>query len=222
VGYRAFDAREQDVAYPFGFGLSYTTFGYGAAVASIVDGDIEVRVPVTNTGDRDGREVVQVYASLPASRVRRAPQELKGFATAEAAVGATVEAVVRIPRADLAYWDTRLGRWVVEGGEYVLTVGASSRDPRTTVTVAVDGDDTRVPLGADSTLGEWLTDPKGGEVLGQAFAAAMASGGEMTAMIADAEVSVFLASLPLRRLASFPGSPLTLELIEELTAAANS
>jgi beta-glucosidase len=222
VGYRAFDAREQDVAYPFGFGLSYTTFGYGEAVASIVDGAVEVRVSVTNTGDRDGREVVQVYAGLPTSGVRRAPRELKGFAVVEIAAGATAEAMVRIPREELAYWDARLGRWAVEGGDYVLTVGSSSRDPRTTVTVSVAGDDTRVPLSGDSTLGEWLTDPKGGEVLGQAFAAAMAAGGEMTAMIADAEVSVFLASLPLRRLASFPGSPLTPELIDEMAVAANS
>jgi beta-glucosidase len=66
VGYRGFDAREQEVAYPFGFGLSYTTFGYGQATATVTERGIEVRVPVTNTGDRDGREVVQVYVSLPA------------------------------------------------------------------------------------------------------------------------------------------------------------
>ena len=67
VGYRGFDAREQEVAYPFGFGLSYTTFGYGQATATASAAGIEVRVPVTNTGDRDGREVVQVYVSLPGS-----------------------------------------------------------------------------------------------------------------------------------------------------------
>jgi beta-glucosidase len=222
AGYRGFDARSQEVAYPFGFGLSYTTFSYGSAIASIVDGGIEVRVPVTNTGSRDGREVVQVYASLAASKVRRAPKELKGFASAAIAVGETVEVVVSIARDDLAYWDPWLRRWAVEGGEYGLSVGASSRDIRCTVSVSVDGDDTRTPLTADSTLGEWMTDPQGAEVLGAAFAAAIAEGGgEMASMATDPEVFTFLGSLPLRRLAAFPGSPFTADAVEKMVDAAN-
>jgi beta-glucosidase len=222
VGYRGFDAREQDVAYPFGHGLSYTTFTYGTATASAVDGGVEVRVPVTNSGTRDGHEVVQVYASLPASRVRRAPRNLAGFATVAIGAGQTIEVAVRIDRDDLAYWDQQLGRWAVEGGEYHLAVGASSRDLRTTVTVAVDGDDTRVPLSADSTFGEWLADPKGGEVLGQAMAAMASGDSGNAAMMADPDMLMFLASVPLRRLASFPGSPITEEAITVLVAAANS
>jgi beta-glucosidase len=222
AGYRGFDAREQEVAYPFGFGLSYTIFEYGTAAASITDGAVEVRVPVTNTGPRDGREVVQVYAGLATSKVRRALRELKGFASVAIGAGATVEVVVRIARDDLAYWDPWLRKWLVEGGDYVLSVGASSRDIRTTATVTVDGDDTRTPLTADSTLGEWMADPKGAEVLGQAFASMIAEGGsEMAAMAADPEVFVFLGSLPLRRLAAFPGSPFTAEAVEKMTEAAN-
>ncbi|SEF59225.1 beta-glucosidase [Thermomonospora echinospora] len=223
VGYRGFDAREQEVAYPFGFGLSYTTFAYGAASASVVDGDVEVRVPVTNTGDRDGREVVQVYAGLPGSRVRRAPRELKGFANVAIPAGETVEVVVRVARADLAYWDTRLHRWVVEGGDYVLAVGASSRDLRTTVTVRVDGDDVHVPLTADSTLGEWMNDPKGAELLRQAFAAAAAGPqGALARTFTDPAVFAFVGSLPLNRLSAFPGTSFSAEMIEKLVAAAGS
>jgi beta-glucosidase len=220
VGYRGFDAREQEVAYPFGFGLSYTTFSYGAATASTVEDGIEVRVPVTNTGDRDGREVVQVYASLPVSRVRRAPRELKGFTNAAIAAGQMVEVVVHIARSDLAYWDPQLHRWAVEAGDYVLTVGASSRDLRASVTVVLDGDDTRVPLTGDSTLGEWLNDPKGAEVIAQAFAEAMAGGGGggMAAMAADPDILLFLSNVPLRRLAAYPGSPVTPEQIDALVA----
>jgi beta-glucosidase len=223
VGYRGFDAREQEVAYPFGFGLSYTTFGYGDPTVSVVDGDVEVRLPVTNTGSRDGREVVQIYASLPGSSLRRVPRELKGFTIVDVAAGQTAEAVVRIPREDLAYWDPRLSRWAVEGGDYLLAIGASSRDIRTTVTIGVEGDNLRAPLTPDSTLAEWLTDPKGGELLGQLFAAAMAEGdGEMAGLAADPEVFAFLGSLPLRRLAAFPGSPITADAVEKLTEAANS
>ncbi len=145
VGYRGFDAREQEVAYPFGFGLSYTTFEYGQASAVATIDGIELRVPVTNAGGRDGREVVQVYVSLPGSAVRRAPRELKAFANVAIAAGETVEVVLSIDRTDLAYWETRLGRWVVEGGDYHCAVGASSRDLRTTAVVTVPGDDARDP-----------------------------------------------------------------------------
>jgi beta-glucosidase len=183
-----------------------------------------VRVPVTNTGGRDGREVVQVYAGLPTSRVRRAPRELKGFANVAIAAGGTVEVVVRIPREDLAYWDPWLGRWAVEGGEYVLAVGASSRDVRTTVTVHVDGDDTRRPLTAESTLGEWLEDPKGVEVLMGAWAAATAGGDDdkRASALADPQIFTFLASLPLKRLTAFAGDQFDADAIDQLVAEANA
>ena len=222
VGYRGFDAREQEVAYPFGFGLSYTTFAYGQATATATDQGIEVRVAVTNTGERDGREVVQVYVSLPGSAVKRAQRELKAFASVPVTAGATADVVLTIGRDDLAYWDTRLNRWVVEGGEYHCAVGASSRDLRTTATAEVQGDDARLPLTADSTLGEWLADPRGAQAVGQAFAGG--TGGEsvpMAAFLADPTMLMFLKSIPLGRLTAFPGSPLTAETVAKLVAAAN-
>jgi len=223
VGYRGFDAREQPVAYPFGFGLSYTTFEYGQPAATATDAGIEVRVAVTNAGQRDGREVVQVYVSLPGSAVRRAPRELKAFASVPVAAGQTADVTLVIERDDLAYWDTRLGRWVVEGGEYHCAVGASSRDLRGTAVVEVKGDDARVPLSTDSTLGEWLADPRGAQVLGQAFAGAAGDAdGPMAAAFADPTMLLFLSAIPLGRMAAFPGSPLTPQLIAELVTAANA
>jgi beta-glucosidase len=229
AGYRGFDARAQDVAYAFGFGLSYTTFSYDQAEASTVDGGIEVRVAVTNTGSRDGREVVQVYASLPGSNVRRAPRELKGFANVEIAAGAAEQVVITIPRADLAYWDPWLDKWAVEGGEYVLAVGASSRDVRTSVTLLLEGDDTRRPLTAEATLGEWLEDPKGAEVLMAAWAAMGTGSGDggdgeadnRAAALADPQIFTFLASMPLNRLTMFAGDDFDAAAIERLVTAAN-
>jgi beta-glucosidase len=224
VGYRGFDAREQEVAYPFGFGLSYTTFEYGPATAVSTEAGIEVRVSVSNTGERDGREVVQVYLSLPSSKVQRAPRELKAFASVPVPAGQTADVVLTIDRDDLAYWDTRLGRWVVEGGEYHCAVGASSRDLRGTATVDVDGDDVRVPLTADSSVAEWLADPRGAELLGQAFAAAAAEGdggGGLARLSADPAFLLFLGSLPLGRIAAFPSSPFTPEVVAKLVATAN-
>jgi beta-glucosidase len=222
VGYRGFDARGQEVAYPFGFGLSYTTFGYGAAHASATTAGVEVRVPVTNTGGRDGREVVQVYVSLPGSAVRRAPRELRAFASVAIDAGETREVRLTVEREDLAYWDTRLGRWIVEGGEYLIEVGSSSRDVRASVTVHVAGDPARVPLTSESSVGEWMADPRGAEVLGAAFAAAAGeSEGLMASMTANPEMLMMLGSLPLSRMAAFPGSPLNAGELEKLIEAAN-
>ncbi|HEX4090906.1 MAG TPA: glycoside hydrolase family 3 C-terminal domain-containing protein, partial [Trebonia sp.] len=222
VGYRGFDAREQEVAYPFGFGLSYTTFEYGQASASVTLDGIEVRVPVTNSGGRDGREVVQVYVSLPGSAVRRAPRELKAFANVAIAAGQTAEVVLSIDRSDLAYWETRLGRWVIEGGEYVCAVGASSRDLRATAVVKVPGDDARIPLTPDSTVAEWLADPRGARLLAEAFAAGAGDGGPgpIAAMMADPSLMEFIGSFPLGRMAAF-GSGLPPEALQQLIAAAN-
>ncbi|WP_436521584.1 glycoside hydrolase family 3 C-terminal domain-containing protein [Actinoplanes sp. HUAS TT8] len=219
VGYRGFDAREQAVSYPFGFGLSYTTFSYGTASG---DG-LEIRVPVTNTGSVDGREVVQVYVSLPGSSVRRAPRELKAFANVAIPAGATTEVVLTVDRADLAYWDVRLGRWIVEDGDYVFEIGASSRDIRATVTRHVDGDAVRVPLTADSSVGEWFADPRGAELLGSLFAEAAAGAGDstMAAMASDPGMLLMLNSLPLSRMAMFPGSPFSAEALTGLIKAAN-
>jgi beta-glucosidase len=220
VGYRGFDAREQDVAYPFGFGLSYTTFEYGAATAVATAAGLEVRVPVTNTGGRDGREVVQVYVSLPGSRVVRAARELKAFASVPVKAGETADVTLLVERDDLAYWDTRLHRWVVEGGAYRCAVGASSRDLRAAAVVEVAGDDARVPLTADSTVGEWLADPRGAQLLSQVFAGPVATG-PMSAFFSDPTLLMFLSSFPLARLTQFPGSPLTAEDIAKLVDAAN-
>ncbi|MFI1987824.1 glycoside hydrolase family 3 C-terminal domain-containing protein [Actinoplanes sp. NPDC020271] len=219
VGYRGFDARQTPVAYPFGFGLSYTTFSYGAVSGA----GLEIRVPVTNTGAVDGREVVQVYVSLPGSTVQRAPRELKAFANVPIAAGATVEVVLRVEREDLAYWDTRLQRWIVEDGEYVFEVGASSRDLRASVTRHVDGDEARVPLTADSSVGEWFADPRGASLLGELFAAAAAGAGDstMAAMASDPGMLLMLNSLPLSRMAMFPGSPFTADALTNLIKAAN-
>jgi beta-glucosidase len=210
------------VAYPFGFGLSYTTFSYGQATATASPDGIEVRVPVTNAGDRDGREVVQVYAGLPGSRVSRAKRELKAFASVPITAGETVEVVLTIDRDDLAYWDTMLNRWVVEGGQYQCAVGASSRDLRGTVAVEVPGDDARVPLTADSTLGEWLADPRGAQAIGQAFGALPGDdSGPMAAFFADPTMMLFLSGTPLARMTAFPGSPLTAEGVAKLVADVN-
>ncbi|UGQ57143.1 glycoside hydrolase family 3 C-terminal domain-containing protein [Rhodococcus pyridinivorans] len=199
VGYRSYDARRLDVSFPFGHGLSYTTFEYSdAAVES--DGDLTVHVTVTNTGGRAGAEVVQVYAGAPGSSVARAPRELKGFTKVRLDSGESQRVAVSIRRDDLAYWDTRVDSWVVEGGTYSIDIGASSRDIRQTLTVDMTGDAVRIPLTMESSLGELFQNPAAAEIILQAFGSL---GGEVGV---DESVLKMAASMPLGRLAGFaPG-----------------
>ena len=219
VGYRWYDARDLEVSYPFGHGLSYTTFGYSDAAVSSDASGLTVRVTVTNTGDRAGADVVQVYTSLPGSAVVRAPRELKGFAKVALEAGESREVVVHVRREDLAYWDTRVDRWLVEGGSYTVEVGASSRDIRATVQVDVEGDAVRVPLTLKSSIGELMAHP----VASQFIMQAMAADDTLTAgLMADPGMFKMMESFPIGRLASFPGMPVGREQVEQLLAAANA
>ncbi|WP_285116754.1 glycoside hydrolase family 3 C-terminal domain-containing protein [Leifsonia sp. fls2-241-R2A-40a] len=224
VGYRWYDARKLEVAYPFGHGLSYTTFGYGdATVSEGAGGDLDVRVTITNAGERTGREIVQVYTSLPESRVQRAPRELKGFVSVELAAGESREVVIPVRRDDLAYWDVRAERWIVEGGEYVVEVAASSRDVRATATVAVSGDEVRLPLTRESSLGEVMAHPVAGPLV-QSALAGMAQMLEGASAIMPEGVSMdrMMASFPIGRIGMMAGGQVTPEMIDGLLAAANA
>jgi beta-glucosidase len=133
IGYRAYDRDEREPLYPFGHGLGYTTWEYVDIEASgdVAAGeDVTVRVRMRNTGTRWGREVVQVYASLPDSAVQRPPRWLAGFASVEADPGQQVTAEATVPARSLAYWDVESHRWAVEPGTYLLSAGRSSRDLR--------------------------------------------------------------------------------------------
>ncbi|MDZ8275020.1 glycoside hydrolase family 3 C-terminal domain-containing protein [Microbacterium aquimaris] len=219
VGYRWYDAKKLEVAYPFGHGLSYTTFSYGTATASVTEsGDIRVGVPITNTGDRDGREVVQVYTSLPGSAVQRAPRELKAFASIAVAAGETVTAELTVRREDLAYWDIRVDEWIVESGAYTVEVAASSRDIRSTVTVDVAGDPLALPLSMNSSVGEVMAHPVAGPIVQQALAGLLGDGAGI--MASDEGMQKMMASFPIGRLAGFPGLPVTYEQVEELIGSA--
>jgi len=223
VGYRWYDARDMAVTYPFGHGLSYTSFAYGAVSAEVTaSGDIAVTVPVTNTGSRDGREVVQVYVAPVASAVERAPRELKAFASVEIAAGATVDVVLTVRREDLAYWDIRVDRFVVEGGAYRVEAAASSRDLRGSATVDVAGDAVLVPLTPESTLAAVFAHPVAGPMVAGAFAALQEQfGGEGDGIMSGEAMEKMMGSFPIGRLPAF-GWGLDRDGVDQLLAAANA
>ncbi|WP_029151198.1 glycoside hydrolase family 3 C-terminal domain-containing protein [Microbacterium indicum] len=199
VGYRWYDARAIDVRFPFGFGLSYTTFEIGAPTAvADADGGIAVTVSVTNTGDVAGREVVQAYVSVPESSVVRVPRELKAFASVELQPGESREVVLSIRRRDLAYWEVRTGAWVVEDGAYRVEVGSSSRDLVGAADVAVAGDELVLPVTRDSVVSEVLAHPVVGDLAREALG--KTAFGELFSVD---EPNPMGDSLPLGRLVSF-------------------
>jgi beta-glucosidase len=127
--------------YPFGYGLSYTTFAYSNLRTSVShlarDGQVTVSVNVRNTGKRDGQEVVQLYVAHVGSRVERPIKELKGFERVALKAGETKTVQIPLRAKDLAYWDTQKKTWVVEDDKVSLMVGASSADVKLQQTIGV-------------------------------------------------------------------------------------
>ena len=136
VGYRYFDSFEVPVSYPFGFGLSYTTFEYSDAKIAQKNDIYDVTVTVKNTGSQEGKEVVELYISAPDNKAANKPaKELKAFAkTKLLKPGESQTLTLSITAADLASFDEAASAWVVAEGEYQFLVGASSQDIKATLT----------------------------------------------------------------------------------------
>lgn len=134
VGYRWYDARGLAPRFPFGHGLSYARFEYGALrvarEATPAGEDVEAEIEVTNAGARAGVEVVQLYLEAPPGRLRRPPRTLAGFAKLRLAPGERGVARFRIPPRAFSVWDAATGGWRVEPGDHALVAGRSSRDLR--------------------------------------------------------------------------------------------
>lgn len=125
-GYRKLDRDGHIPAYPFGYGISYTQYAYGTPYAALNDGEVTVEVAVRNTGNRDGNEIVQVYVSVPKSKVCRHIKELKGFSRVYIKAGEEKQVNIKIPLEELKYYDEKCNDWILEETEYVFLVGPSS------------------------------------------------------------------------------------------------
>lgn len=211
IGYRGLDATGVEVSYPFGHGLTYTTFAYSNLSVDLVEvsgqtgqDDVVGRVAltVTNTGERAGVAVPQLYVGRPSSSVARAPRELRGFARVELAAGTSQRVELELTRRDLSHWDTALHAWVVEPGAVEICVGASSRDLPLTTTVELAAPAVPRPLHRYSTLGEWLDHP-------EAWAALRKRLGDFGTLVEadspDRGMLAFLRALPLVKLPMMGG-----------------
>jgi len=165
VGYRWYDKRRIAPLFPFGHGLSYTTFEYSDLALSktaITDADtLQVSCSIRNTGNASGKEIVQLYVSDTESRLIRPPKELKGFAKVSLAPGETKRVGFELSKRDFSYFDESFGDWVAESGEFEIIVGASVHDVRLKQTIELDAI-SRWPPGFDerTTLREWIKYPE--------------------------------------------------------------
>ncbi len=134
IGYRYYDKVERNVRFPFGFGLSYTSFEYSdikLKKKNLTKGEgAKVTFTIKNTGDVAGSEIAQVYVAKPESKIFRAPKELKGFVKIHLDPGEEKKVTVELDDRAFAFWNTATEDWCVESGEYKILVGASSRDIR--------------------------------------------------------------------------------------------
>ncbi len=132
VGYRWYTSKKQPVLFPFGYGLSYTTFAYSNLKMDKTDMDdtqsLSVQVDVTNTGSVEGKEVVQLYVAPPKGNIIRPVRELKGFAKVALAPGETKTVTFTVEKRALAYWNTQLNDWHVESGRYAIQICRNAND----------------------------------------------------------------------------------------------
>jgi beta-glucosidase len=174
IGYRYYDAKEMPVLFPFGYGLSYTNFAYSNPTVSAstfkdVDG-LTVTVDVTNTGDVAGKEIVQVYVHDHKSGLVRPQKELKGFAKVELQPGETKTVYFQLGFRAFAYYHPQYLRWITEDGEFDILIGSSSADIRHTLTATLEST-LELPclINNESTIREWMSDPRSAAVLGPLF-----------------------------------------------------
>jgi beta-glucosidase len=219
IGYRGYDKASQDVAFPFGFGLSYTSFALSdlqvTTRGSVADGTLAatVSVTVTNTGPVDGAEVVQVYVQDVESTVARPVRELKGFAKVFLAAGAEQTVSIELDQRAFSFWSVAQGRWAVEAGDFVIAVGSSSRDLPLEETVPVEAPRLASELNRDSTLQEWMGDPTGRRLIEREVDA-----GQPAAVLEDELISV-IGTMPMSTLANFGNMSLDHDALDRISQA---
>ena len=207
-----------DVLFPFGYGLSYTTFAYSNLCLdkkTMKDTEeLTVSVDVTNTGDRTGKEVVQLYVADKDSTVIRPVKELRDFVKIELAPGETKTVTFTLGKRAFAYYDVQIHDWQVETGEFEILIGASSRDIALRDTVTVEST-VKIPFHytTDTTMGDIMSRPEAWKLVQSVLSKGMfghdsevSEGGDAAKeAISDEMNAAMLQYMPLRGPVSFGG-----------------
>lgn len=233
VGYRYYDTKEMPVRYPFGYGLSYTTFAYSdlkLSAKEIKDTDrLTVSLKVKNTGDMAGREIVQLYVADKTGVVSRPEKELKNFAKVELEPGEEKTVIMELDKRSFAWYNTEISDWYAATGTYEILVGSSSRDIHLRDAVQlVSTTEIPVTIHMNTTVAELLAEPKAKEIMSGLLKTMMENigagdDGESAASEAiSPEMSLkMMENSPLRTFRSFAGVSTreVQELIAKLQAA---
>lgn len=216
VGYRWYDHADTPVAYPFGHGLSYTTFDYrDLAAGAAPDGTVEGTFVLSNTGSRPGAEVWQVYLRAPHGSGERPARGLVAFGKATLEPGARQTLRFRLDRRAFARWDEAVDDWHVQGGTFTIELCASSRDTRANVSIDLPGAKSRATPDRGSTLREWVTHPEVGHLLLDAVEKHDPTG-RATGFLTSPTVQAMIGDMPIRRLLSDAGTGLTPDLLDDV------
>ena len=210
VGYRYYDKKNMDVLFPFGYGLSYTTFEYSNLTldkSEMNDTDtLTVSVNVRNTGKVKGKEVVQLYVGMPESHTIRPVKELRGFEKVELEPGEEKTVTFTLAKRAFAYYRTDISDWYVESGDYTIMAAKSSRDIACTATVNVTST-TQIKrvYTMNSTVEEIMESPVGREILGKMMAQNPLAQADADDIGMGEAMARMMAEMPLRALLSFGG-----------------
>ena len=213
VGYRYYDTKEMDVAFPFGYGLSYTTFDYSNLKLSMENptekDTVMVSADVTNTGKSAGKEVVQLYIRDLTGSAIRPEKELKGFEKVFLEPGETKTVTMELNKRSFAWYNTELHDWFAASGDYEILVGASSRDIRLTETLHLNSSQ-RLPMHVhmNTTLGDLLRNPETAEAakkLIQKYLSGEAGSEAASEAVSEEMTMAMTDSMPLRALMGFAG-----------------
>lgn len=230
VGYRYYTTRDMDVQYPFGYGLSYTTFGYSDLAtdkSGLTDADtLSVSVDVKNTGDRSGKEVVQLYVAPVNSEVPRPLRELKGFEKVSLEPGEKKTVAFTLDDRAFAVWNADLHCWDVPDGAYKIQICRNAREVILETEVQVKNTKRpRQKYTANTCMGELFADPKAQQILGQMMgnneqAKEMEEKSQGEA-VSQEMLAAMMQDMPLRQLISFvPG--MTWEAVDQILNALNA
>ena len=236
VGYRYYDKKDMDVMFPFGHGLSYTTFAYSnlrISADSITDADtLTVTVTATNTGSVPGKTVVQLYTGREQSGyVIRPVRELKGFEKVFLAPGESKDVSFTLDKRAFAYWNTQIHDWHVESGEYAIEIGQSSREIclKGAVTVTSTATLPRPQYSMNSIMMDLLRDPVAVQMLKpmlDAVASIMGSHGEeseaSSGAVSQDMTAAMINYLPLRGAMSFSNGAVNPDDIQKVLDQLNS
>lgn len=169
TGYRYYDKKELAPQFPFGHGLSYTTFDYTDLKVAQVGNGAKVSFTIENTGNLKGKEVVQLYVHDEECKWIRPERELKAFTKVELEPGEKKVVEFELEERDFAYYNTKVNRWVAETGYFHIELGSSSRDIRITERLYCDFGIEEVSLHKFSLLSDWINDPTSKQVLEECF-----------------------------------------------------